>query len=76
MKRKNKIRFSSRANRNPEATGREKHRTGKKKKKGGRTAQGRRRRRGEEEDGGRHTIYECTRSGLLVAASFTVLYYK
>jgi len=36
MKRKNKIRFSSRANRNPEATGREKHRTGKKKKKGGR----------------------------------------
>jgi hypothetical protein len=30
----------------------------------------------EEEEGWRHTIYECTRSGLLEAASFSVLYYK
>jgi len=60
MKKKNKIRFSF--TRKPEPGSRRQRKAPHSEE--------------EDEEGWRHTIYECTRSGLLEAASFSVLYYK
>ncbi len=69
MKKKNKIRFSF--TRKPEPGSHRQRKAPHREAKEEEEEEG-----AEEEEGWRHTIHECTRSGLLVAASFTVLYYK
>ncbi len=63
MKKKNKIRFSFTSKPEPGSHRQRKAPHREEEEEGG----------GKEEEGWRHTIYECTRSGLLVAASFSVL---